>query len=114
VVSNSIVHHIPTPADALREMWRLLSPGGTLFVRDLARPDGDARLRELVAQYAPIETGRGDAVKDASLRQRALFEASLRAALTVDEVADAVAPFGVPREAVRATSDRHWTLTAKK
>jgi ubiquinone/menaquinone biosynthesis C-methylase UbiE len=114
VVSNSIVHHIPEPTDALREMWRLLRPGGTLFVRDLARPDDEARLRELVATYAPIEMGRDDAARNASQRQRGLFDASLRAALTVDEVADAMAPFGIPRGAVQATSDRHWTLTAMK
>jgi hypothetical protein len=95
-------------------MWRLVRSGGTLFVRDLARPDGDASLRELVARYAPIEAAKGDAARDASLRQRALFAASLRAALTVDEVADAIAPLGIPRQAVRSTSDRHWTLTAKR
>src|SRR4051794_21274590 len=30
VVSNTIVHHIPDPAPALREMARLVAPDGTL------------------------------------------------------------------------------------
>jgi hypothetical protein len=47
-------------------------------------------------------------------RQRALFEASLLAALTADEVRGMVAPLGIPGDAVRSTSDRHWTLARVK
>jgi hypothetical protein len=47
-------------------------------------------------------------------RQRDLFEASLRAALTADEVRRLVADLGVPPSAVRTTSDRHWTLACVK
>jgi ubiquinone/menaquinone biosynthesis C-methylase UbiE len=114
VVSNSILHHIPQPADALLEMWRLLSPGGLLFVRDLARPDTGPQLRALVATYAPVPPDGDPATTARALRQRALFEASLRAALTVDEVADLLVPLAIPRSAVRRTSDRHWTLTATR
>ena len=38
VISNTIVHHIPDPVPALETMARLVAPGGTLMVRDLARP----------------------------------------------------------------------------
>ena len=38
VISNTIVHHIPDPEPALGAMARLVAPGGTLMVRDLARP----------------------------------------------------------------------------
>lgn len=100
VVSNSIVHHIPEPRRAFDEMVRLLAPGGALFVRDLERPVDDVAVARLVATYAANDTPR----------QRGLFEASLRAALTVDEVADLVRPLGIPASAVRRTSDRHWTL----
>jgi hypothetical protein len=43
-------------------------------------------------------------------RQRDLFEASLRAALTLDEVRVMCRAHGLPEGAVTQTSDRHWTL----
>jgi ubiquinone/menaquinone biosynthesis C-methylase UbiE len=104
VVSNSIIHHIPEPAGVLAEMWRLLECGGTLFVRDLLRPDTSEQVRALVDTYAA----------DSTEGQRALFDASLRAALTVDEVRELVAPIGIAPQAVQQTSDRHWTLARRK
>jgi ubiquinone/menaquinone biosynthesis C-methylase UbiE len=114
VMSNSIVHHIPDPREVLAEMWRLTRAGGVLFVRDLARPDGDARVRELVATYAAVPANLAPEVRAMHERQRDLFEASLRAALTVDEVQATVAPLGIPAGDVRMTSDRHWTLACRK
>ena len=114
VVSNSIVHHIPEPGDVLAEMWRLARPGGLLFVRDLERPPSEARVAELSALYAPVPAHLPPAQRAMHGRQRDLFEASLRAALTVDEVRALVAPLGVPAQDVRATSDRHWTLRSVK
>jgi ubiquinone/menaquinone biosynthesis C-methylase UbiE len=113
VMSNSIVHHIPEPRDVLAEVWRLLRPGGLLFVRDLERPASAARLGELVDTYAPIPDAPPD-VRALHARQRSLFAASLRAALTVEEVRALVAPLGIPADAVRTTSDRHWTLARVK
>ena len=46
--------------------------------------------------------------------QRALFRASLCAALTVAEIAALVAPLGIPGSAVTMTSDRHWTIAHEK
>lgn len=100
VMSNSIVHHIPDPGPVIGDMVRVLRPGGLLFVRDLLRPESDAAVRALVDTYAAGETAR----------QRGLFEASLRAALTLDEVRALAAAHGVPASAVTQTSDRHWTL----
>jgi ubiquinone/menaquinone biosynthesis C-methylase UbiE len=110
VVSNTIVHHIPDPEPALREMWRVVGAGGVLFVRDLARPASDAEVAALVAQYggAPASAAPADVASHA--RQKALFEASLRAALTVPEIAEILARLGLPKSAVRMTSDRHWTI----
>jgi ubiquinone/menaquinone biosynthesis C-methylase UbiE len=114
VVSNSLVHHIPDPGQAMRELWRLVRPGGVLFVRDLARPETKERVGELVATYAPIPALLDAPQEAMHARQRALFEASLHAALTVEEVAATVAPLGMPKEAVQRTSDRHWTLAWTK
>jgi ubiquinone/menaquinone biosynthesis C-methylase UbiE len=100
VISNSILHHIPEPARALGEMVRVLGPGGVLFVRDLFRPRDEAELQRLVALYAASDTAS----------QRALFEASLRAALTADELRALVGPLGLAPSSVTETSDRHWTL----
>ena len=102
VMSNSIIHHIPEPLDALSEMVRVLSrQGGNLFVRDLVRPDDYAAVDRLVETYAG----------DANGRQQAMFRASLCAALTLDEVRDLLRKLNLPVEWAGQTSDRHWTIS---
>lgn len=101
VISNSIVHHIPEPSQVLAAMVTAVSPGGTLFVRDLVRPESASHLDELVERYAGNESEHG----------RALFAASLAAALTVAEIEALIGPLGLPEGSVQMTSDRHWTLT---
>lgn len=100
VISNSIVHHIPNPQTVMAEMYRVLAPGGTLFVRDLLRPDDELALTGLVETYAG----------SASELQRALFRASLHAALTLAEIMEITRPLGIGDSAITQTSDRHWTL----
>jgi ubiquinone/menaquinone biosynthesis C-methylase UbiE len=104
VMSNSIVHHIPEPASVLAEMWRVLAPSGVLFVRDLVRPADDASVHAIVDTYA----------KNEPRHARDLFEASLRAALTLDEVRELVRALGIPAEAVQMSSDRHFTLSYRR
>lgn len=104
VMSNSIVHHIPSPARLFEELLRLLAPKGLLFVRDLERPTDERAVAKLVATYAANDTPK----------QRGLFEDSLRAALTIDEVIALVAPLGIPASCVTRTSDRHWTLAYER
>jgi ubiquinone/menaquinone biosynthesis C-methylase UbiE len=104
VMSNSIVHHIPEPLAVLSEAWRVLAPGGLLFVRDLLRPADDASVARLVELYAA----------GATPHQRQLFDDSLRAALSLDEIRELVTALGVSTETVQATSDRHWTWSARK
>jgi ubiquinone/menaquinone biosynthesis C-methylase UbiE len=101
VVSNTIIHHIPDPSPAFAEMARLVAPGGTLFVRDLARPIDLEELERLVACYAGSEP-------DAA---RALFAASLHAALSREEVCERLRGLDLDDEGVAMTSDRHWTWT---
>jgi ubiquinone/menaquinone biosynthesis C-methylase UbiE len=104
VMSNSIVHHIPEPRQVLREAVRVLAGGGLIFVRDLLRPADNASVDRLVGTYA----------RNANEHQRQLFDQSLRAALSLDEAKDLAAAAGLPRESIKQTSDRHWTLSARK
>ena len=104
VFSNSIVHHIPEPLHVFQEMYRVLKPGGLLFVRDLRRPDSEKELNHLVQEYAGQE----------SEYARTLFANSLRAALTLKEVNEIAKEAGIERFQLKATSDRHWTLSGAK
>ncbi len=111
VFSNSLAHHVPDPLALFAELWRLVAAGGVLFVRDLARPDDVASVEALAERYAPLRgLDAPSGVAPMHARQRALFVASLHAALTADEVRAMVVPLGIPAGAVRMTSDRHWTL----
>ena len=104
VMANTIIHHIPDPSLALAEMIRLVAEGGTLFIRDLARPADEATLESLVEQHTVGEPAAA----------RALFRDSLHAALTPDEVRALIGPLGIGPEAIAMTSDRHWTLSWRK
>ena len=104
VISNSIVHHIPEPLGMLSEAVRVLAPGGKLLVRDLLRPADSETVTGLVDTYAA----------GANPQQRQMFDDSLRAALDLDEIRSLVSSLGFDTQAVRATSDRHWTWSAEK
>ena len=99
VISNTIIHHIPDPEPVLGEMARLVARGGTLLVRDLARPDSTDEIVRLADLHAASETAAA----------RALFEASLGAALTLEEIRGMLRSLGHDAGLVSMTSDRHWT-----
>ncbi len=99
VISNTIIHHIPDPLPALEAMAGLLASGGTLMVRDLARPASAGEIRWLADTYAAGE----------SPEARALFTASLHAALTLEEIRSLITSMGLSPDNVTMTSDRHWT-----
>jgi ubiquinone/menaquinone biosynthesis C-methylase UbiE len=101
VMTNSILHHIPHPRDCFGEMVRVVAPGGLLFARDLLRPESKSELDRLVDLYAG----------DANASQREMFGASLHAALTLAEVRELIAPFGLPAGSAKQTTDRHWTVS---
>jgi len=100
VFSNTILHHIPEPADMLREARRVLAPGGALLIRDLYRPPSPERAGELVALHAA----------DAGPRQRELFRASLGAALTCAELRILADGCGLAAAEIVLDSDRHMSL----
>ena len=102
LMSNSLIHHLPEPIAAFGEMYRIVSSGGVVFVRDLFRPASRSELDHLVRVHAA----------EATPAQRQLFADSLHAALTVDEVRGIVRTFPFSRVSVEPTSDRHWTLVA--
>lgn len=104
VISNSIIHHIPEPLAVFKECWRILKPGGLLFLRDLLRPSSEAELERLVTLYGGPHASHG----------AKMFRDSLWAALTVEEVQAMAATLGIPQGSVRTTSDRHWTLEVVK
>jgi ubiquinone/menaquinone biosynthesis C-methylase UbiE len=101
VMTNSILHHIPDPRDCFGEMVRVVAPGGLLFARDLLRPETKSELDRMVDLYAG----------DANASQREMFGASLHAALTLAEVRELIALFGLPAGSAKQTTDRHWTVS---
>jgi hypothetical protein len=74
------------------------------MVRDLARPASAGEIVRLADTYAAGE----------SPEARALFEASLNAALTLEEIRSLIAGLGLSPDNVSMTSDRHWTWTWRK
>lgn len=104
VISNSIIHHIPEPEAVLAEAVRVTAPGGLLFFRDLMRPADRATLDWLVDTYAA----------GANEHQRRMFAESLHAALTLSEIRQMVAALGFSPDSAQATSDRHWTWSARR
>jgi ubiquinone/menaquinone biosynthesis C-methylase UbiE len=103
VISNSIIHHIPDPRSAFREMVRVLRPDGALFIRDLLRPRDSEALEKIVAAYAG----------QANDHQQRMFHDSLHAALSLDEVCALLRDAGLPSDWASQTSDRHWTVAGR-
>jgi len=77
VLSNSVLHHLANPLKAFQEMQRVAKPRGAILVRDLRRPSSLAypwHVRWHGRHYSGI--------------MKRLFEDSVRAAYTPDELAD--------------------------
>ena len=100
LISNTLLHHLPEPLDAVNAARRLLRPGGRIFVRDLMRPRSSLEVEQLTKTYAGNEPPQSQQL----LRQ------SLHAALTLQEAQDLAESCGLNPMSVYASSDRHWTL----
>ncbi|MHB1424283.1 MAG: class I SAM-dependent methyltransferase [Gemmataceae bacterium] len=104
LVSNSVLHHMPTPDDA-RGFWaelkRLAAPGAVVLVRDLVRPPDEAMLALLLGEL------RG--VPPVALEH---YRSSLHAAYTVEEIRDQLHQAGLTLE-VLAVGDRHLEVSGQ-
>jgi ubiquinone/menaquinone biosynthesis C-methylase UbiE len=106
VVSNSLIHHIPDPRFVFREIARVLKVNDKandkprILIRDLVRPESEAALSALAEKYS----------SGWSPSQRRLYEDSLHAALSLDEVREYAADAGLRGVRVQQITDRHWSL----
>ena len=100
VVSNSIIHHLPDPLTAFREISRVVRPDGLILIRDLMRPDTPQAAQALVDRYAADDTSY----------QKKLFYDSFLAALTIPEIEVMLAQTGLTDAMVVQSSDRHWSV----
>jgi len=75
VICNSMLHHARSPAELLRELFRVAAPGAPVLVRDLRRP-----ARPLLRWHL----WRHGRCYEGLMRQ--LFHASVRAAYTLAEL----------------------------
>ena len=104
VVSNSLLHHLHDPAVFWQTVVDLAPPGALVLVRDLRRPDDEARRQTLVAIHA--------ATAPPVLRHD--FAASLAAAFTPAEVEAQLLQAGLPGLQVRPLGDRHLEVWGQR
>ncbi len=97
VVSNSLLHHLASPAVLWDTIRALARPGTAVFLMDLMRPTSATQARALVEQYAAEEP-------DVLRRD---FENSLHAAYRPDEVAAQIDRAGLGWLRVEPVGDRH-------
>lgn len=100
ILSNSLLHHLHRPQVMWQAVRAAVAPGAAVYVTDLRRPADEGSLRQLVDTYSTPEP--------AVLRRD--FEASLRAAFTVQEVRAQLVLAGLPELAVTALTDRHLAV----
>lgn len=103
VISNSLIHHLPDPLPFLKEVNRIVKPNAGILIRDLIRPRTKHELEVLVKKYAA----------DCNDHQRKLFEDSLKAAFTLEEVSELLSKSGIHGAGIQQSSDRHWSIERK-
>ncbi|MBI3393362.1 MAG: class I SAM-dependent methyltransferase [Nitrospirae bacterium] len=103
LISNSLLHHLPDPADFWGSVKRVVRSGAPLLVMDLARPESKDHAREIV---------RSAAAGEDTILKRDFFR-SLLASFTPDEVAVQLESAGLGHLKVRMASDRHWAAAGR-
>lgn len=100
LISNSIVHHIHDSLRALKEMSRVVKPGGLVLIRDLVRPETPEAAQVFVDKYAAEDTPY----------QQQLYYDSFLASFTIAEVNEMLAQMDLPGAVVVQSTDRHWSI----
>lgn len=100
LISNSIVHHIHDSLRALKEISRVVKPGGLVLIRDLVRPETPEAAQVFVDKYAAEDTPY----------QQQLYYDSFLAAFTIAEVNEMLAQMDLPGAVVVQSTDRHWSV----
>ncbi|MDI6779379.1 MAG: class I SAM-dependent methyltransferase [Bacteroidota bacterium] len=103
VVSNSLLHHISDPIPVFKEINRVTKKWGSIFIRDLIRPDSEEAVNVLVNLYAG----------DADEYQKKLYRDSLYASFTLEEVESLIVESGIKDTTIVQSSDRHWSIERK-
>ncbi len=100
VLSNSLLHHLPSPGILWDCVKQCAAPGAAIMVMDLMRPENQEAAGKLVERYS---AGEPEILKQD-------FFHSLCAAYEIDEVADQLADAGLAGLDVRVVSDRHFMV----
>ena len=100
IVCNSLLHHLKDPQNLWPLLPGLAQPDSQLFMMDLKRPADEKTVFDLVNRYARDEP---------EILQRD-FEASLRAAYTLQEIAAQLSSAGLDQLQIEDISDRHWIV----
>ena len=100
VFSNSLLHHVASPARFWAGVKRIAKPGAVVFVRDLFRPASKRAARAIVEKHA------GD---ESPLLQEEFYR-SLLSAYTIGEVRSQLKTAGLDLSA-RKITDRHLEVS---
>jgi 2-polyprenyl-3-methyl-5-hydroxy-6-metoxy-1,4-benzoquinol methylase len=97
IISNSLLHHLPTADILWHSLKQLAAPGCRVFIMDLLRPDSPQAARQLVNRYAGEE---------APVLQQDFYH-SLLAAYRPEEILEQLLQQGLDQLKLEVVSDRH-------
>jgi ubiquinone/menaquinone biosynthesis C-methylase UbiE len=100
VISHVTLHHIPNPLSMLKEVNRVLKPGGGILIRDLKRPANPLMLSLYVNIFG----------KNSNKFQRKLYRDSLKASFSQKEFQQMLADSGIPRARVSRNFITHLSI----